>query len=222
MVNITAHVLMTVFAMFVALGHVSVLLVYFFGVVRAKKTDFVSDILSRDRLYMNLNTFFVLLQLSACFALVRFHAPFSTAGRVAVESMFLSVSWVGWCVLNLKYNSGGEVSRMHFLGVGLFVSGGIVYFAFLMWELYMANRRERVSGLLVLLYFMSVVFGGLFILGYFAGWTIAWVFEHSAFIVFSMAHSYLFWLDLCGDEDEEEEFTGSSFLNNVRLCRERY
>jgi hypothetical protein len=164
---------------------------------------------------MNLNTFFVLLQLTACFGFVRLHAPLSTATRVALESMFLSVSWVGWCALNLKYNAEGEVSRFHFLGVGLFVSGGMVYFAFLMWELYVANRRQNVNWLLVLLYIMSVAFGGLFILGYFAEWAFAWIFEHFAFIVFSLAHSYLFWLDFCSAE--EEEYVESAIFNGVKI-----
>ena len=211
----TAHVLLSIFALLVGLGHIAVILVYFFGLVRDKKTDFISDILFRDRLYMNLNTFFVLLQLTACFGFVRLHAPFSTATRVALESMFLSVSWVGWCALNLKYNAVGEVSRFHFLGVGLFVSGGMVYFAFLMWELYVANRRESVNWLLVLLYIMSVAFGGLFILGYFAEWAFAWIFEHFAFIVFSLAHSYLFWLDFCNAE--EEEYVESAIFSGVKI-----
>ena len=217
MTNTTAHILLSVFALLVGLGHISVILVYFFGVIGDNKSDFISDILFRDRFYMNINTFFVLLQLTACFGFVRLHASSSTATRVALESIFLSVSWVGWCILNIRYNAVGEVSRMHFLGVGLFVSGGMVYFAFLMWELYVANRRESVNWLLVILYFMSIAFGALFILGYFAEWASAWIFEHFAFMVFSLAHSYLFCLDLSGDIDGDELEEESTIFDGMRI-----
>ena len=201
--KITAHVLLFAFALLVCFGHITVILVHFFGLVGdSNRTDsYVSDLLHHNKLYMNLMTFFVLLQLTACFGFVRLHACWSTATRVAVESLFLSLSWIGWCVLIVFFEDGGQYSRLHFMGVGLFVGGGVVYFAFLMWELYVANEREGASEwVLMFLYFTSAVLALLFIIGYFSGWESAWIFEHCAFVVFSMSHGYIFSLDVCSGE----------------------
>ncbi len=223
--KITAHVLLCVFALLVCAGHIAVILVHFFALVRDNRTNYVSDLLNHNKLYMHLMTFFVLLQLTACFGFVRLHAYFSTATRVAAESLFLSLSWIGWCVLILRFEDGEQVSRLHFLGVGLFVGGGVVYFAFLMWELYAANEREGLSGVLVLLYLASVVLGALFIFGYFSGWELAWICEHCAFVLFSLAHSYLFYLDGCGGYNRIQEVDrwrcvskeGNGLLNGIRI-----
>ena len=183
-----------IFSLAVGVGHLTVMLVYFFGLIRDGKVNYISDILSSNKLYMNLMTFFVLLQLTVCFGFVRVHTPASTATRVFTESLFLAVSWIGWCILISRYEVNGEVSRLHFMGVGLFVSGGVVYFAFLIWEMY--DRDKCVSGLLVLLYISSAVLGGLFLISYFAGWGVSWIFEHTAFIAFSLAHMVLFYNDM--------------------------
>lgn len=206
--KLVARVLLSLFALVVCVGHISVIFVHFFGLVREHKSDYVSDLLNHNKLYMNLMTFFVLLQLTACFGFVRLHARRSTVTRVAIESLFLSLSWIGWCVLIARFEDGDRVSRLHFLGVGFFVGGGVVYFACLMWELYERNAHECFSGVLVLLYIVSVFSGIFFIVGYFSDWKSAWIFEHCGFMVFSLAHSYLFYLDaMMGEEgtlDEEE------------------
>ena len=246
---ITAHVLLFVFALLVCVGHITVILVHFFGLVRnSNRTDsYVSDLLQHNKLYMNLMTFFVLLQLTACFGFVRLHAHWSTATRVAVESLFLSLSWTGWCVLIVFFedssssssSNGGnggqqqqqQYSRLHFMGVGLFVGGGVVYFAFLMWELYVANttttteleRSGASEWVLVFLYITSAVLALLFIIGYFSGWESAWIFEHCAFVVFSMSHGYIFSLDVysssssdssCVEEERRETSDNNNNNNN--------
>ena len=205
--NIALRVLLSLFSLMAGIGQIVVIMVYFFGLLRDNETEFVSDLLSsNDPLFVNVMTFFVLLQLTACFGFVRLHSPDSTSTRVAIESMFLTVSWVGWCVLILRYNNNNNtdgnnnndrrgVSKLHFLGVGLFLSGGVVYFAFLMWELYSRNRNGYASAALMLLYISSVVLGGLFIIGYFSGWSCAWIFEHCAFMLFSAAHIFLFCIE---------------------------
>jgi hypothetical protein len=219
--QVTAHVLLSVFALTVGVGHMAVILVHLLGLIREGRASFVSDLLSHNRLYMNLNTFFVLLQFTACFGFVRLHSRTSSAARVATESLFLSLSWFGWCVLILRYEDGSNgVSKLHFLGVGLFVGGGVVYFAFLMWELYVANERECFSGLLLLLYAASVVLGALFILGYFLGWESAWICEHCGFAVFSLSHSYLFFLDVSNGEENPDapEFCSDFHFEEKTVC----
>jgi hypothetical protein len=137
--------------------------------------------------------------------------------RVFIESLFLAVAWVGWCILISKFDAGDEVSRLHFFGVGLFVSGGVVYFAFLIWELYDENQEEWVCAVLVVLYVASTVLGLLFIYGYFAGWGAAWIFEHLSFTVFSLAHFFLFYIDM-SDEVEAEGFGLFDSLRIDRVC----
>jgi hypothetical protein len=192
-----SHLLFYIFSLAVGTGHLTVILVYFFGLIRDGKVNYISDILSSDKLYMNLMTFFVLLQLTVCFGFVRVHTPASNATSVLVELLFLALSWIGWCILIIQYEVNGEVSRLHYMGVGLFVCGGVVYFAFLIWELY--NRDACVSWVLILLYISSAVLGFLFIVSYFAGSGTAWIFEHTAFIAFSLAHMVLFYQDMEGE-----------------------
>ena len=255
-----ARVMLSLFSLMAGIGQIVVIMVYFFGLLRDNDSEFVSDLLSSDPLFVNIMTFFVLLQLTACFGFVRIHSPDSTSTRVAIESMFLTVSWVGWCVLILRYkdpdSSGGDgssggVSKLHFLGVGLFLSGGVVYFAFLMWELYSSsnnnNRRNGnecyASATLMLLYISSVVLGGLFIVGYFSGWSSAWIFEHCAFMLFSAAHIFLFCIEandsssssssiIIGTGSSDESGTAansttttttterSDLFHNIRICND--
>jgi hypothetical protein len=200
----TARYLLSIFALLVGTGHITVILVYFLGLFRENKSDYVSDLLKNNVLYMNLMTFFVLLQLTACFGFVRLHAGRSTMTRLAIESMFLVMAWVGWCVLIVQSHSG--FSMLHFMGVGLFVGGSVVYFAFLIWELYVATECECTSRVLVVCYVTSVILCALFIFGYMLGWSSAWIFEHSAFTVFSLAHSYMFWVDAGGYEERSGMF----------------
>ncbi len=51
------------------------------------------------------------------------------------------------------------------------------------------------------LYLVSVVFGALFVIGFFNGWGAAWVFEHLAFMAFAASHFFLFLVDLCAEVD---------------------
>ena len=210
----SAHLLWSAFALTVCVCHITVILVYFMGLVENNETDYVSSILHHNRLYMNLMTFFVLLQLTACLGFVRIHARTSNATRVFVESLFLAVAWVGWCVLISKFSAGDDVSRLHFLGVGLFVGGGMVYFAFLIWEMYDVDQEEWVSAVLILLYIASVVLGLLFIYGYFSGWEAAWICEHLAFTIFSLAHFFLFYIDM---NVEVEVETGVGLFDSLRI-----
>jgi hypothetical protein len=207
------HLLWSAFALVVCVCHITVILVYFLGLVKDHEKDYVSSILHHDRLYMNLMTFFVLLQLTACLGFVRIHARALNAVRVFIETLFLAVAWVGWCILISKFGTGSEVSRLHFLGVGLFVSGGVVYFAFLIWELYDVDREEWVSAILIVLYVASAVLGLLFIYGYFAGWEAAWLFEHLAFTIFSLAHFFLFYIDM----NNEVEARGVGLFDSLRI-----
>lgn len=204
------------FALVVSFGQFIVLLVYFWELVNDDKSNFVSDLLSHNRLYLNLMTFFVLLQLTACFGFVRLHSRLSSATRVAIESMFLALAWIGWCVLIVRYENGESISKMHFLGVGFFVGGGVVYFAFLIWELY--EERNCDCSILCFLYTSSVTLGALFILGYFAGWVSAWIFEHLAFMTFSLSHAYLFYLDnACVKAGAHETQRVKCLLDGVRI-----
>ena len=211
-----ARMMLSLFALVVGFGHIIVIMVYFFGLIRNNDAEFVSDLLSSDQLYVNIMTFFVLLQLTACFGFVRLYSPDSTLCRVAVESMFLAVSWIGWCVLIIRYKSESGVSRLHFLGVGLFVSGGVVYFAFLMWEIYRRDGNEYANFTLMLLYISSIVLGFLFICGYFSGWSSSWIFEHLAFMLFSAAHIFLFCME-ARDCPENNSNEASDFFNGVRI-----
>ena len=208
---LNAHLCLNVFALLVGTGHIAVILVYFFGCVRDGSKNYISNILSNNKLYMNLMTFFVLLQLTACFGFVRMHALTSSVTRVFVECMFLAVSWIGWCVLIIRYKIHGEISYLHYLGVGLFVSGGVVYFAFLIWEMYASNEDEH--SVLVFLYCATVVFAFLFILGFFSEWDCAWIFEHAAFLMFSVAHNYLFYVDVRDDVSE----MGRGLFDSLRI-----
>ena len=63
-----ARMMLSLFALVVGFGHIIVIMVYFFGLLRNNDAEFVSDLLSSDRLYVNIMTFFVLLQLTACLA----------------------------------------------------------------------------------------------------------------------------------------------------------
>jgi len=151
------------------------------------------------------------LQLTACFGFVRMHAMTSSVTRVFVECMFLAVSWIGWCVLIIRYKIHGEISYLHYLGVGLFVSGGVVYFAFLIMEMYASNEDEH--SVLVFLYCATVVFAFLFILGFFSEWDCAWIFEHAAFLMFTVAHNYLFYVDVRDDVSE----MGRGLFDSLRI-----
>ena len=71
---LNAHLCLNVFALLVGTCHIAVILVYFFGCVKDGSKNYISNILSNDKLYMNLMTFFVLLQLTVCFGFVRMHA----------------------------------------------------------------------------------------------------------------------------------------------------
>jgi len=208
---LNAHLCLNVFALLVGTCHIAVILVYFFGCVKDGSKNYISNILSNDKLYMNLMTFFVLLQLTVCFGFVRMHALTSSVTRVLVECMFLAVSWIGWCVLILQYKIHGEIAYLHFLGVGLFVSGGVVYFAFLIWEMYASSVDEH--SVLVFLYFATVVLALLFILGFFSEWDCAWIFEHAAFLMFSVAHNYLFYADARDDFGE----MGRGLFDSLRI-----
>lgn len=208
-----SYVLFYTFSLAVGVGHLAVLLIYFIGLIMDKKVNYISDILSSDKLYLNLMTFFVLLQLTVCFGFVRVHAPISNATRVLIELLFLTVSWIGWCILISRFEYNGDVSRLHFMGVGLFVTGGVVYFAFLIWEMYDANREKGVSRVLVLLFISSAVLGVLFIITYFAGSSVSWIFEHCAFIAFSLAHIVLF----SNDMEEEAGVSVADLFDNVRI-----
>lgn len=210
---LNAHLFLNLFALLVGISHITVILVYFFGCVKESKATYVSDMLNNDKLYMNLMTFFVLLQLTACYGFVRMHALSSNVTRVLIESFFLAVSWVGWCILLIQYKTNGDVSRLHFLGVGLFVGGGVVYFACLIWEMYASNKAEGAGGVLIFLYCASVVLGFLFILGFFFKWGSAWIFEHAAFVVFSLAHNYLFYVDV----REEVGEMGHGLFDSLRI-----
>jgi hypothetical protein len=204
--------MLSIFALVVGIGHIVVIMVYFFGLIRDNDSEFVSDLLSSDPLYVNIMTFFVLLQLTACFGLVRLNSSRSTLFRVAVESVFLAVSWVGWCILIIRYRTDNGVSKLHFLGVGLFVSGGVVYFAFLIWEMYRANGNEYANATLMLLYISSIVLGFLFIYGYFSGWGSSWVFEHCAFMLFSASHIFLFCMESNGSSSSSDNNDNSGLL----------
>jgi hypothetical protein len=194
-----AHFILSLFALSVGICHLVVILVYFFGLVHAGTAKYVSSLLSNDAMYMNLMTFFVLLQLTTCFGFVRLHTYWSTGLRIVTESLFLAISWIGWCILIICYKVEGSVSRLHYLGVGLFVTGGVIYFAFLIWELYRVNQNAYASWVLMLLYFASVFLGALFIIGFFLDWKSSWIFEHLAFTAFSLAHIFLFSVDMCAE-----------------------
>ncbi len=103
------------------------------------------------------------------------------------------------------------MSRLHYLGVGLLVTGGVIYFAFLIWELYQVNQNAFASWVLMLLYFASVFLGALFIVGFFLDWGSSWIFEHLAFTAFSLAHIFLFSVDMCVGH--------INMLNGIRIER---
>jgi hypothetical protein len=128
-----------------------------------------------------------------CFCFVRLHS--SAPWRAVVETLFLVIAWVGWLLLILCFGSVSEMSQLHFLGVGLFFSGVIVYFIFLIYERYAASDSVLVSGVLFVLYMTAVVLGALFLIGFFHGWGVAWIFEHLAFMAFSASHIFLFCVD---------------------------
>ena len=71
----TAHLMLNVFALMVGAGHFVVIAFYFFGMLSAGKEEYVSNLLSVDGVYMNIQTCFVLLQLTCCFGFVKFHSP---------------------------------------------------------------------------------------------------------------------------------------------------
>ena len=198
-----AHLMLNVFALLIGLCHFVLIAVYFGGLVEDGTSRYVSNLISSDALYMNLQTLFVLLQFTCCFGFVRFHATKSTAFRVAVETMFLIIAWVGWLVLILCYGSVSELSGLHFCGVGLFFCGVVVYFMLLIFELYSVSENMVVGGVLLGLYFTSIVFGTLFMVGFFNEWGAAWVFEHLAFMTFALSHVFLFAVDVCADVEVE-------------------
>jgi hypothetical protein len=152
-----------------------------------------------------MQTFCVLLQFTCCFGFVRFHSPKSTGFRVAVETFFLVLAWVGWLLLILCYGSEADLSGVHYCGVAIFFCGVVVYFALLIFELYSVSDGVVVGVVLFGLYVTSIVFGGLFLVGFFSGWGVAWVFEHLAFMAFSLAHIFLFVVDLCTDTEQEKQ-----------------
>ena len=210
------HICLNLFALLVGTCHIAVILVYFFGSLKDGSRNYISHILSNNRLYMNLMTFFVLLQLSVCFVFVRMHALTSSVTRVLVECLFLAVAWIGWCVLIIQYKIHGEVSHLHFLGVGLFVGVGMVYFAFLIWEMHASSEDE--DSVLVSLYCATVVLAFLFILGFFCKWDCAWIFEHAAFLMFSVAHNYLFYADVRCDEEMRRGLFDSLRIEPKHTC----
>jgi hypothetical protein len=63
------------------------------------------------------------------------------------------------------------------------------------------------------LYVASAVLGLLFIYGYFAGWEAAWLFEHLAFTIFSLAHFFLFYIDM----NNEVEARGVGLFDSLRI-----
>jgi hypothetical protein len=197
-----AHLLLNVLALLVGIGHFVVINIYFWGLVNSGAPQYVSNLISNNKVYMNIMTFFVLLQLSVCFGFVRLHS--STPWRAAAETVFLAVAWVGWLLLILCFGSVSEVSQLHFLGVGLFFSGVIVYFILLIYELY-SSFSESVGGrVLFALYLASIVLGALFIVGFFYGWGSAWVFEHLAFMMFAASHIFLFCVDFFSSVEPQE------------------
>ena len=196
--NSVHHLALNVFALLVGVCHFGVISFYFFGLVSDGKARYVSNLISSDGLYMNLQTLLVLLQLTCCFGFVRFHS--SSRTRVAVETLFLCMAWAGWLILILCYGSVSGLSNLHFCGVAIFFCGVVVYFALLILELYFYYPASLVvSRVLMGLYLVSVVFGALFVIGFFNGWGAAWVFEHLAFMAFAASHFFLFLVDLCAE-----------------------
>ena len=188
--------MLNVFALLVGVSHFIVIAFFFFGQISIGETKYVSNLISTDGLYMNIQTFFVLLQFTCCFGFVKLHSHRSAA---ALETLFLAIAWVGWSILILCYGSNSDVSDLHFMGVGLWFAGAVVYFAALIYELYSINHNIYTSSVLFLLYISSVVLGTLFVIGFFNHWASAWIFEHCSFMAFSLAHIFLFVVDLCTD-----------------------
>jgi hypothetical protein len=210
-----ARLVLNVFALLVGVGHAVVIGVYFGGLVSSRTPRYVSNLISSDRVYMNLMTFFVLLQLSVCFGFVRLHA---SSWRTAVETVFLAIAWVGWLVLILCFGSVSETSQLHFLGVGLFFAGVVLYFIALIYEQYQASNSVVASAVLFSLYLASMVLGALFLVGFFSGWDAAWVFEHLAFMMFAASHVFLFCVDLvCVVEASETR--SSNLFSHCRIDR---
>jgi hypothetical protein len=127
--------------------------------------------------------------------------------------MFLIVAWVGWLLLILCYGSDSDLSGLHYCGVALFFCGVVVYFALLIFELYSVSVGLVVGDVLFGLYVTSIVFGTLFIVGFFSEWGMAWVFEHLAFMAFSMSHIFLFAVDVCTDAEVEKEVISDNRIN---------
>jgi hypothetical protein len=206
-----AHLVLNLCALLVGGGHFVVIVFYFAGQISLGEGKYVSNLISTDGFYMNIQTFFVLLQFTCCFGFVRLHSRRPAAG---LESLFLAVAWTGWLVLILCYGSDSDTSTLHLLGVGVFFSGIVVYFACLIYELHSINHNVFTSCVLFLLYIASIVLGTLFVVGFFSGWKAAWIFEHCSFMAFSLAHIFLFAVDVCTDTDQR---SAHGMFNGVRI-----
>jgi hypothetical protein len=203
--------------------------------------NFVSDLLYSDSRYRVLLTALVGLHLVVCcFFVVElnwFHIRRGASCCLPVlvaELACLISAWIGWVILSSIYtDSSGKITEAHILGAGLFIGACCVYFLLVICNVASKEREkwtrtETALFALVLLCFLLSVFSGFLFMANF--WKIqitgkrvmcGWIYEHASFILFMLAHVWLFLVDgkfeaHCSEFRRNE----SGCLSGVRIHRD--
>ena len=176
------------------------------------RDKFISDFLFTDSTYRAVMTCFVALQLGVCAVFVTW---LRTTRKISwgmcgisgpfmfwTEITLIVLAWVGWTILCAQYTdpSSHDMSKVHAIGVGVFISCSLAYVGLMSWNVYVLFKRLNYLetaefALLALLLGSSIALGIHFIYYALEKAPDAWVTEHLAFVLFVVCHMLLFYID---------------------------
>jgi hypothetical protein len=164
---------------------------------------YISDFLFSDSVYRAVMTFFVALQLGVCVLYVTRLRDAKKESRnwFFVELVLFLGAWSGWSTLCAEYrNPDGSSSRVHFIGVGIFIGCSALYVAVMLSLVWYVKGKWTCAAqaeypLAVVFFIVSLGFGIDFIDGAIKGRDLAWLTEHPSFIFFVLSHMMLFVAD---------------------------
>jgi hypothetical protein len=166
------------------------------------RDTFISDFLFSDAVYRSVMTGFVALQLCICVLFVTRLRSRHDDGPIlfCVEVSLFVCAWVGWTTLCAQYTTGHSMSKVHAVGVGLFIASSLLYVLMMSYNVFLLFAKFNYIAavefiLLALFLFTSIVLGCHFIYKALEGEPSAWVTEHLAFVFFVACHMLLFFID---------------------------
>jgi hypothetical protein len=115
-----------------------------------------------------------------------------------LDVLCICISFVGWILLNSSYESdNGAITPAHYVGTGMFMVAGLVYFISMMCNIYSRRGTHWIQFIVIVaVIFLSSLTGVAFITMHFIDICCGnWIFEHITLALFAFAHALFFTVD---------------------------